>query len=183
MEPPRFDGIVGEKAYGVDKEWWRPVFARRPVGSPTMGWEQFIETFLERYYRSLVGLFDFLVLRPCGKDFLQEALDSVWVIQDRLRSSQTMHKSYADCRCRPSGFGALPPTFSVVHLIFHVSMFHQYVPDESHVLQYDLVELDDRFNFVDDLIAIQGRDVRQLLLRAILVVEVHLRYRRIWEDT
>jgi len=62
------------------------------------------EALYGRYYRSLVGLFDFSVLRPCGKDFLQEALDSGWVIQDRIRSSQTMHKSYADCRCRPSGY-------------------------------------------------------------------------------
>ena len=38
---------------------------------------------------------------------------------------------------------SLPPAFSAIHPIFHVSMLRRYLPDESHVLQYDAVELDD----------------------------------------
>ena len=29
---------------------------------------------------------------------------------------------------------ALPPAFSSIHLVFHVSMLRRYIPDESHVL-------------------------------------------------
>ena len=39
---------------------------------------------------------------------------------------------------------ALPPAFSAIHLVLHVSILRRYVPDESHVLQYEAVELDDR---------------------------------------
>lgn len=35
---------------------------------------------------------------------------------------------------------ALPPTYSANHLVFYVSMLRQYVPDESYVLQYDMIE-------------------------------------------
>ncbi|WMV50623.1 hypothetical protein MTR67_044008 [Solanum verrucosum] len=49
-----------------------------------------------------------------------------------------------------------------IHPIFHVSMLHQYVLDESHVLQYDAVELDDHLTFVEEPVAILGKDLRQL---------------------
>ncbi|WMV13413.1 hypothetical protein MTR67_006798 [Solanum verrucosum] len=69
---------------------------------------------------------------------------------------------------------ALPPTFSAIHPVFHVSMLRRYVPDESHVLQYDAVELDDRLTFVEETVAILARDVRRLHSRAIPVVKPDL---------
>jgi len=68
---------------------------------------------------------------------------------------------------------ALTPFFSIVHLVFHVSMLHQYIPYESHVLRWDLVQLDDCLTFVEEPIAIFARDVRQLHSRDIHVVKVH----------
>ncbi|WMV46012.1 hypothetical protein MTR67_039397, partial [Solanum verrucosum] len=78
---------------------------------------------------------------------------------------------------------ALPPAFSAIHLIFHISMLCQYVHDESHVLQYDAVELDDRLTFVEELIAILASDVKKLCSRAIPVVKVHWRHRLVEEAT
>jgi len=46
------------------------------------------------------------------------------------------------------------------------------VVSESHVLQYDAVELDDRLTFVEEPVAILARDVRRLRSRAIPVVKV-----------
>lgn len=43
---------------------------------------------------------------------------------------------------------ALPPSYSTKHSIFHVSMLSSYIPDKSHVMQYDAVELDGRLTFV-----------------------------------
>lgn len=54
---------------------------------------------------------------------------------------------------------ALPPAFSAIHPVFHVSMLRRYIPGESHVLPYDSVELDDSLTFVEEPVAILARDV------------------------
>ncbi|WMV25755.1 hypothetical protein MTR67_019140 [Solanum verrucosum] len=54
---------------------------------------------------------------------------------------------------------ALPPMFSAIHVVFHVSMLHHYVPDVFNVLQYDAVELDDRLTFAEELVVVLARDV------------------------
>ena len=36
---------------------------------------------------------------------------------------------------------ALPPALSGVHNVFHVSMLRKYMPDPSHILNYELLEL------------------------------------------
>ncbi|KAL3332244.1 hypothetical protein AABB24_032707 [Solanum stoloniferum] len=78
---------------------------------------------------------------------------------------------------------ALPLMFSVIHKVFHVTMLLWYVPDESHVLQYDVVELDDHLTFMDDLVSILAKDVRQLCLRANHIVKVYWRYCQVKEAT
>ncbi|KAH0660902.1 hypothetical protein KY289_029650 [Solanum tuberosum] len=178
-------------------------------------WDQFLplaEFAYNNSYHSSIQMAPFEALY----DLLQEALDQVRVIQDRLRTAQSRHQSYADQRRRPLRFSvgdlvflrvspmkgvmrfgrrgklspryigpfeilrtvgevayelALPPIFSAIHPVFHVSMLRRYVPDESNVLQYDAVELDDRLTFVEEPVAILARDVRRLRSRAIPVVK------------
>ncbi|WMV08671.1 hypothetical protein MTR67_002056 [Solanum verrucosum] len=62
-------------------------------------------------------------------------------------------------------------------------MLRRYVLDESHVLQYDGVELDDRLTYIEEPIAILARDVRQLRSKIILVIKVHWRHRPVEEAT
>jgi len=52
---------------------------------------------------------------------------------------------------------ALPPSLSVVHPMFHVSMVQNYLLDESHVLSLDSVELGPDLFFEDKLIVILRR--------------------------
>ncbi|KAH0730058.1 hypothetical protein KY289_001246 [Solanum tuberosum] len=54
------------------------------------------EALYGRRCRSPVGWFESADLRPRGTDLRQEALDQVRVIQDRLRTAQSRHQSYAD---------------------------------------------------------------------------------------
>ena len=150
------------------------------------------------------------------------------MIQDRLRTAQSRHQSYAKLRRRPLRFSvgdrvflcvspmkgvmrfgrrgklnpryigpfvilrtveevayelALHPAFSAIHPVFHVSMLSRYIPDESHVLQYDAVELDDRLTFVEEPVAILTRDVRKLRLRSIPIFNIRWRHRSVEEDT
>ena len=41
---------------------------------------------------------------------------------------------------------ALPPELSQVHLVFHVSMLKKYVPDPSHVIEYQPLEHSTKFD-------------------------------------
>ncbi|WMV58557.1 hypothetical protein MTR67_051942, partial [Solanum verrucosum] len=77
----------------------------------------------------------------------------------------------------------LPPAFSFIHPVFHVSMLRRYVPDESHVIQYDVVDLDDSLRYIEEPVAILARDVKRLRSRAILVAKVHWRHRPVEEAT
>ncbi|XP_055800318.1 uncharacterized protein LOC129869700 [Solanum dulcamara] len=139
------------------------------------------EVLYDRRCLFLVGWFESTKPRPCGIDLMQEALDHVRVIQDRLWTTQSRHQSYADRRPQPLRFsigdrvflcvspmkgvirfgrqGKLSPA---IHLIFHVWMLHRYVLDESHVLQYDTIELDDHLSYIEERVAILARDVRKL---------------------
>ena len=78
---------------------------------------------------------------------------------------------------------ALPPAFSAIHPVFHVSMLCRYILDESHVLQYDASELDDHLTFVEEPVATLARDVRKLRSRAIPIVNVGWRHRSVEEAT
>ena len=44
---------------------------------------------------------------------------------------------------------ALPPKLFGVHPVFHVLMLRKYLPDESHVLQPQAVEVDSQMSYVD----------------------------------
>ena len=49
---------------------------------------------------------------------------------------------------------ALPPKLSGVHLVFYVSMFQKYLPDESHMLQPQAVKVDSQMSYVEEPIAV-----------------------------
>uniref|UniRef100_A0A0V0GJB6 Putative ovule protein n=1 Tax=Solanum chacoense TaxID=4108 RepID=A0A0V0GJB6_SOLCH len=62
-------------------------------------------------------------------------------------------------------------------------MLRRYVPDESHVIQYDAVDLDDSLRYIEEPVAILARDVRRLRSRAIPVVKVRWKHRPVEEAT
>ncbi|XP_069151946.1 uncharacterized protein [Solanum lycopersicum] len=65
-----------------------------------------------------------------------------------------------------------PPYFSAVHLIFHVSKLRKYIPDESHVISLDSVELGPDYTFEEEPIAILDRQVRKYRTKNIASVKV-----------
>ena len=42
---------------------------------------------------------------------------------------------------------ALPPTLAGVHNVFHVSMLRKYIPDPSHVLNYEPLKIKDNLTY------------------------------------
>ncbi|KAF3671523.1 putative myb-related protein A-like [Capsicum annuum] len=55
---------------------------------------------------------------------------------------------------------ALPSDLSAVHSVFHVSMLKRYYPDDSHVIQWDSVNLDQNLTFEEEPITILDRQVQ-----------------------
>ncbi|CAL2250755.1 unnamed protein product [Prunus armeniaca] len=67
---------------------------------------------------------------------------------------------------------ALPPELSRVHDVFHVSMLRKYMPDPSHVLEYQPVELEEDLSYEEQPVQILDRKEQRLRSRSIPVVKV-----------
>jgi len=78
---------------------------------------------------------------------------------------------------------ALPPSLSVAHPVYHVSMLWKYVPDESHVLSLDSIELGPNILFEGEPIAILDRQVQKLRTKEIASMKVNWNHHSVGEDT
>ena len=67
----------------------------------------------------------------------------------------------------------LPPELSRIHPVFHVSMLRKYIPDPSHVLQPQTVELSEDLTYEEYPVAIGDRQVYQLRTKEIPMVKVY----------
>ena len=67
---------------------------------------------------------------------------------------------------------ALPPSLSAVHDVFHVSMLRKYVPDPSHVVDYEPLELDENLSYIEQLVEVLAREVKMSRNREIPLVKV-----------
>ena len=66
----------------------------------------------------------------------------------------------------------LPLELSKVHNVFHVSMLCKYIPDPSHVLRDQLVELKDNLNYKEQPMQIVDRREQILWNKVIPLVKV-----------
>ena len=66
----------------------------------------------------------------------------------------------------------LPPELSKVHNVFHVSMLRKYIPDPSHVLRDQPVELKDNLTYKEQPMQIVDRREKILRNKVIPLVKV-----------
>ncbi|KAL0551996.1 hypothetical protein IC582_011089 [Cucumis melo] len=78
---------------------------------------------------------------------------------------------------------ALPPSLSTVHNVFHVSMLRKYVPDPSHVVDYEPLEIDENLSYVEQPVEVLAREVKTLRNKRIPLVKVLWRNHRVEEAT
>ncbi|KAL0560765.1 hypothetical protein IC582_001178 [Cucumis melo] len=78
---------------------------------------------------------------------------------------------------------ALPPSLSTVHDVFHVSMLRKYVPDPSHVVDYEPLEIDENLSYVEQPVEVLSREVKTLRNKEIPLVKVLWRNHRVEEAT
>ncbi|KAL0536297.1 hypothetical protein IC582_025240 [Cucumis melo] len=77
----------------------------------------------------------------------------------------------------------LPPSLSVVHDVFHVSMLRKYVPDPSHVVDYEPLEIDENLGYTEQPVEVLAREVKMLRNREIPLDKVLWRNLRVEEAT
>ncbi|KAA0041720.1 pol protein [Cucumis melo var. makuwa] len=78
---------------------------------------------------------------------------------------------------------ALSPSFSEIHDVFHVSMLRKYVPDPSHVVNYEPLEIDENLSYIELPVEVLARDVIMLRNREIPLVKVLWQNHRVEEAT
>ncbi|KAL0537629.1 hypothetical protein IC582_026612 [Cucumis melo] len=78
---------------------------------------------------------------------------------------------------------ALPPSLSNVHDVFHVSMLRKYVPDPSHVVDYEPLEIDENLSYTEQPVEVLAREVKTLRNKEIPLVKVLWRNHRVEEAT
>ena len=62
-----------------------------------------------------------------------------------------------------------------MHNVFHVSILRKYEPDKSHILDHEVIEVDDQVSYVERPIRIEDRREQVLRNKTIPLVKV------VWE--
>ena len=78
---------------------------------------------------------------------------------------------------------ALPPQFASVHLAFHVSLLRRYVPDPSHVLALQSVELISDLSYDEVPARIVDHQVKRLWNKEIASMKVIWRHHSVKKAT
>ncbi|KAJ8544115.1 hypothetical protein K7X08_028626 [Anisodus acutangulus] len=78
---------------------------------------------------------------------------------------------------------SLPPSLSGIHSIFHVFMLKKYHADNSYVIQWDSILLDQNLEFEEESVTILDKQVRKLRSKDIASVKVQWKHRPIAEMT
>ncbi|KAA0052787.1 pol protein [Cucumis melo var. makuwa] len=78
---------------------------------------------------------------------------------------------------------ALPPSLSTVHDVFHVSILRKYVPDPSHVVDYEPLEIDENLSYTEQPVGVLTREVKMLRNKEIPLVKVLWRNHRVEKAT
>ncbi|XP_069150790.1 uncharacterized protein [Solanum lycopersicum] len=145
------------------------------------------EALYGRQCRSPIGWFDSVEMDFLDTDFLRDAMEQVWCDEDwkegKLRSRCIGPFEILSRVGEVAYKLAFPPSLLGVHPVFHVSMLWKYIPDESHVLSLDSVELDLDLTYEEEHIAILDRHARKLRTKELVLVKVQWKHRSVREAT
>ena len=78
---------------------------------------------------------------------------------------------------------ALPQELSSVHNVFHVSMLKKYIPDPSHVLEHEPIEVHEDLTYEEQPVQILDKKEKTLRNKVITLVKVLWRNHKVEEAT
>ncbi|GJX99146.1 putative reverse transcriptase domain-containing protein [Tanacetum coccineum] len=129
-----------------------------------------------------------------GPEIIHETTKKIVKIQQHLQAARDWQRSYANVRQKPLEFQVgdrvmlkvsplayklkLPEELSNVHSTFHVSNIKKCLFDESLVIPMKELRLDDKLNFMEELVEIMDREVKQLEQSRIPIVKVRWNSKR-----
>ncbi|XP_055835155.1 uncharacterized protein LOC129903630 [Solanum dulcamara] len=112
--------------------------------------------------RSPIGWFDIGETRLIVSDMVQQAVDKIKLIRERLFAAQSKVAYELD----------LPSDLEVVHLVFHVSMLHKYADDPPRIFPVDDIQVNEELSYEERPIAILDRQVKRLRTKDVASVKM-----------
>ncbi|GJQ92735.1 putative reverse transcriptase domain-containing protein [Tanacetum coccineum] len=125
-----------------------------------------------------------------GPELIHEITKKIVQIKQIIQAARDCQKSYADVRHKPLEFQVLakvrtiayklelPQQLSRVHSTFHVSNLKKCLSDEPLEIPLDEIHIDDKLYFVEELVEIMDREVKQLKQSRIPIFKVRWNSRR-----
>ncbi|GJS78917.1 putative reverse transcriptase domain-containing protein [Tanacetum coccineum] len=98
-----------------------------------------------------------------GPELVQETIEKISQIKDRLKAACDRQKSYVDKRRKPLEYSVdLPEELNGVHDTFHVSNLKKCLADPTLKVPLDEIQVDAKLNFVEELVEILEREFKKL---------------------
>ncbi|XP_075108941.1 uncharacterized protein LOC142180770 [Nicotiana tabacum] len=155
--------------------------------------------FTANFWRSPIGWFDVGETKLLGPELVQQAVEKVKLIQERLRTAQSRQKSYSDNRRRDLEFAVgdwivqrigrvaykldLPPELEAIHPVFHISMLRKFLGDPSCISPIEDIEVSENLSYEEIPVAILDRQIRKLRTKEVASVKVLWRSNNVEEMT
>ncbi|XP_075076832.1 uncharacterized protein LOC142163446 [Nicotiana tabacum] len=155
--------------------------------------------FTANFWRSPIGWFDVGETKLLGPELVQQAVEKVKLIQERLRTAQSRQKSYSDNRRRDLEFVVgdwivqrigrvaykldLPPELEAIHPVFHISMLWKFLGDPSCISPIEDIEVSENLSYEEILVSILDRQIRKLRTKEVASVKVLWRSNNVEEMT
>ncbi|GJU98478.1 putative reverse transcriptase domain-containing protein [Tanacetum coccineum] len=138
------------------------------------------EALYSRKCRSLIMWAEVGEGQLIGLELVQETTKKISQIKDRLKVARDHQKSYADKRRKPLEFSIgpvayrldLPEELNGVHDTFHVSNLKKCLVDPTLKVPSDEIQVDAKFNFVEEPVEKLEREFTKLKQSRIAIVKV-----------
>ncbi|GJX03225.1 putative reverse transcriptase domain-containing protein [Tanacetum coccineum] len=158
------------------------------------------EALYGQKYRSPVCWAEVGDAQLTGPEIIHETTEKIIQIKKRIQAARDRQKCYADRRRKPlefqvgdkvmlkvspwKGVGTvayrleLLEQLSQFHSTFHISNLKKCFSDEPLAIPLDEIQIDDKLNFIEELIEIMDREVKRLKQSRIPIVKVRWNSRR-----
>ncbi|KAD2392798.1 hypothetical protein E3N88_39775 [Mikania micrantha] len=122
-----------------------------------------------------------------GPEIIQETMDKIHKLKERLKVAHDRRKSYADRRRKPLEFRVgdkvmlkvsphgrfeLPPELEGIHDVLNVSNLKKCLVNENIILPYGESKINTQLQFMEEPVEIMDKQVKKLRRRRIPIVKV-----------